>query len=84
MNKDFPNKPAPETKRKRTLFEIIIDRIKEKPATKEELDQLRLNYERAKLKTGIAKEKREAKANKPNILSLFTNSQSPPGKGSKK
>ena len=71
MHNKFPTKPAPETKRKRTLFEVIKNKIIEKPATKEEIEQLKLNKERAGLKADIATLKRKAKAAKPNPLSLF-------------
>ena len=60
-----------EEKKKRTLYEIIKDKIKEKPATPEEIEQLKLDKERAGLKADIATLKRKAKAAKPNPLSLF-------------
>ena len=71
MNNEFPTKPVKETKHKRTLFEVIKNRIIEKPATLEEIEQLKLNAVRARLKADIAKSKAVAKQSKPNPLSLF-------------
>jgi len=55
--------PKPKPK-KYSILDLTIKYIKnhrEKPATPEEIAQLKLNYDRAILKAGIAKEKHEAR-----------------------
>lgn len=48
-------------KQKRSLLEIILNKIKTKPATWDEIQQLKLDKTRAELKRDIAKAKYEAK-----------------------
>ena len=45
----------PIKKRKRSLLEIILEKVKSKPATFEEIQQLKLDKQRAELKRDIAK-----------------------------
>lgn len=56
-------------KKKRTVFEYLKERFGEKPATREEIEQLKLNHERAKLKAEIAEQKQKAK--KGNTLAIL-------------
>ena len=57
-------------KKKRSIGGIIWNKIKEKPATQEEIDQLKLDHERAKIKAGIRTFKNVGKKTRPG---LFTN-----------
>ena len=64
-------KTKPEQKReKRTILQVILERLKEKPATEEEIKQLKLEAEKYKLKADIAKSKAEIKKSKGNNFSL--------------
>ena len=45
-------------KKKRTLFEVLRAKFVEKPATPEEIRQLKLNAERAELQAKIAEAKK--------------------------
>ena len=56
---------------KKTIFQYLKDKIKEKPATREEIEQLKLDWERARLKAGIAEQKGKAKRTKPGLASLL-------------
>ena len=46
------------TAKKRTLFEVLRSKFAEKPATAEEINQLKLNAERAELQAKIAEAKK--------------------------
>lgn len=63
---DFPNKPAPSSEKKSALSRLR-ERFKEKPATKEEIQQLGLNAKREIYKTQI----RNAKASRASRFSGF-------------
>ena len=54
---------------RRTIFQYLKEKLGEKPATKEEIEQLKLNHERAKLKADIAEQKQKAK--KGNALAIL-------------
>ena len=56
--------PVPEKRRKRSILEILIEKYREKPATHDEIMQLKLNAQRAELKARIA----TAKNRTPNRL----------------
>lgn len=63
-------------KRKRTLYEVLREKFKEKPATYEEIHQLKLDAIRARLQADIAKSKAKKreykKARIDSILSMVT------------
>lgn len=73
---DYPSKPAPETMKKSSFLSKIRDRVREPPATKEEVEQLGLNAKRETFKTQIAK----AKQARPSKLGgLLYGSSAPSG-----
>jgi len=55
-NQGIPNSSSPGTKKK-TILQAVIEHVKEKPATDEEIQQLRLEAEKYRLKADIAKSK---------------------------
>lgn len=52
INQSIPDCPK---KQKQSIGGMIYNKIKPKPATVEEINQLKLDYEKAKLKAGIKK-----------------------------
>ena len=54
---------------KKTIFQVLKEKLGEKPATREEIKQLKLDLQRAQIKASIAEAKRKAKGNRPNLAS---------------
>ena len=54
---------------KKTIFQVLKEKLGEKPATRQEIEQLKLDLERANLKASIAVAKRKAKGTRPNLSS---------------
>lgn len=88
INNKFPTSPAPSSERKSVLSRFR-ERFQEKPASKAEIDQLRLNTVREELKT----RKQLAKSRRPSRFAGFGggeprpsyrrgNSRAPPQTGS--
>lgn len=59
-------------KKKRSIGGIIWNKIKEKPATQDEIEQLKLDHERAELKAGIRIFKNEGKKTRPGFFTTPT------------
>ena len=57
MTEDYPDEPVPQKRRKRSLYEIIKEKRQGKPATQEEIEQLKLEVQKAQLKQQIAQAK---------------------------
>ena len=57
----LPTKPASVKKERRSLYSILKERFSEKPATFQEIEQLKLNAMRAELKARISKAKASGK-----------------------
>ena len=64
----YPTKPVPSSSRKPSVLSRIKDRFKEKPATKEEVEQLGLNAKREVYKTQIVKAKKARPSRFENIF----------------
>ena len=58
-------------KNKESLFDKLKKLIQKQPATEEEIKQLRLEYQKATLKAGIAKAKKQEREAKNNSFPLF-------------
>lgn len=72
-------------RKKRSIGGIIWNKIKEKPATQNEIDQLKLDHERAELKAGIRTFKNVAKKTRPGFFTTTpTKEYKPRKKKSKK
>lgn len=73
---DLPNKPSPGgayTPKKSNFLKQIAGRFKEKPATEEEVKQLKLDAQREIFKTA----KQKAKANRPSRFSFGNETRQP-------
>lgn len=59
-------------KKKRSIIEVLIDKLKTKPATREEIEQLKLEAEKLRLQADMAKSKEIIRKSKENKLdSMF-------------
>ena len=76
IKNNYPTKPVPQTE-KRSVLNRIRERFKEKPATPEEIQQLRLNTVREELKT----RGQIAKSRRPSRFSGFMSESKPSGRG---
>ncbi len=68
----YPTKPTPSTGRKSNFLKTIAAKFKEKPATEDEIKQLKLNTVREELKT----RKQIAKTKRPSRFSGFGGGES--------
>ena len=73
----YPTKPVPSTSRKPSVLSKIRDKFKEKPATKEQVAQLKLDAEREVYKT----RKAVAKKARPSRFDFFSGGGSSGGGG---
>ena len=65
---DFPSHPAPESAPRRSFLTKFRERFQEKPATPEEVKQLRLNAQREVAKTQIQRAKQARPSRLDNIM----------------
>ncbi len=71
---------SPSTKReKRSILQILMQYLKKKPVTEEDLKQLRLEAERYRLKADIAKSNAEIRDSKGVTLGLGSSASQRPG-----
>lgn len=70
---EYPSKPAPQSGGKKSVLSRIRERFQEKPATAEEVRQLRLDAQREVYKT----QKLSAKARRPSRFGSFGGSSGP-------
>lgn len=57
---------------KKTIIEYIIEKLKKKPTTQEDIEQLKLELEAACLKRDIAKAKSQTGTWSKDLLNLFS------------
>lgn len=57
---------------KKTIIEYIIEKLKKKPTTREDIEQLKLELEAAELKRDISKAKSETGNKTKDLLNLFS------------
>lgn len=75
---DYPEGPAPQIRKKKSLFDIVKEHVQSKPATQKDIDQLKLDREKAILKKDIAKANAERKNLKGSALNtLFGSNEKP-------
>jgi len=86
ISKIKENQGIPETsnhsprQEKKSILQAIIEHLKEKPATEEEIQQLRLEAEKYRLKADIAKSKAEISKSKGDKFSLGGSYKNPEDK----
>ena len=83
-DKDISCKEEIPKRKKRSLAEIIYEKLKSKPATKEEIEQLKLERERAIIKRDITLIKSQTQTKASRIMDLLTTLSNTPEENRKR